>query len=1146
MMKFSLILSLLFIFLPGILAQGKALDEFIHLAGQILESYEEVQSALELAHHVTAVFQADSCDSEFPLEFSLRVSVPMDPWSRIQLEDGSEDFITFNHNFINTDGNFLLVTGYLDATGQTSFVIYEISGLDGNITNSIVSECVINVGVFFIQKRFNFPNMHITTYDDLRSLLLAGTHVTFLGMAELCRGNSTTGFSKVQGGTYHLQFYIETNPNDGSEDIILGYDYMGLSQNGTTPTFNVVQMRVYPDGSVSVTGNSFLTTTWEDEYPFPEGIQCTLDDGVRFQYRPGTRSAVLQEYYMTDDNLLRNYVTLLDPATDEITGNLTYICPVGTGAIVSAPLRESRSLVSYVEVFAAVLNGVHLEARINYDQCDDPTGSGLNFTGVTGGAYLRQMFISNSDSPEAIISSAAYSLVTNYISGEGFAYSSFVWTLDHSNVAIVVPALWSIEGDQLTNLLGDDFFLECTLGEGMLQVTSIVIEVSLETGCLRQTDLNGHYLRQRLSIARHLFRFHKRHCDESMVMEPHKFGFNSHSSPNSGGQLLESYDEVASALELAHHVTAIFDVTSCTNDFPAASRPTISIPLDPWSRIRLQDGSSDFITFTHNYINPNGHLILLLGYMDATDTASFDMYEASSVDGTILGVVSADCRINTGVFFVQSRFNFPNTHITTYDDLKSLLLSGIHLTFLGLAELCEGNPTPGVSKAQGGSYHLQFYIQNNPSIEDIYLEYDYMGLSQDGTTPTFNVAQMRVFPDGSVNVTGSSLLTTTWEDEYPYPEGFRCTLDEGARFQYRQQEQFATYTTFAEAETALLSGKELQVFLDHARCNSPPNFVNLVGVRLFEWQQYDVDSAVGHEIAYTQLFHGGSGEGVLMESYMTDENLLRNHMTLIELATNEALANLSYTCQLGTGATVSAPLRESLSLNTYLEVYGAALEGIHLEVRINYDQCNDPTGSGLDFAGVTGGAYLRQIFVYNSDSPDSTIFSAAHAWVSNYVAGEGFADLSVVWSLGRDGVAIVVPALCLSLNTYLEVYGAALEGIHLEVRINYDQCNDPTGSGLDFAGVTGGAYLRQIFVYNSDSPDSTIFSAAHAWVSNYVAGEGFADLSVVWSLGRDGVAIVVPALWSAEGGQMTNLFGDDFFLECTLGQGLIVYSTRLD
>ena len=47
-----------------------------------------------------------------------------------------------------------------------------------------------------------------------------------------------------------------------------------------------------------------------------------------------------------------------------------------------------------------------------------------------------------------------------------------------------------------------------------------------------------------------------------------------------------------------------------------------------------------------------------------------------------------------------------------------------------------------------------------------------------------------------------------------------------------------------------------------------------------------------------------------MESYMTDQNVLRNHMTLIKLETNEILGNLSYTCQLGTGAIVSAPVRE--------------------------------------------------------------------------------------------------------------------------------------------------------------------------------------------------------------------------------------------
>ena len=66
-----------------------------------------------------------------------------------------------------------------------------------------------------------------------------------------------------------------------------------------------------------------------------------------------------------------------------------------------------------------------------------------------------------------------------------------------------------------------------------------------------------------------------------------------------------------------------------------------------------------------------------------------------------------------------------------------------------------------------------------------------MGLSQDGTTLTSNVSQMRVFPNGTVSVTGYSFLTTTWEDEYPYPEGFQCTLDEGARFQYRERESLS-------------------------------------------------------------------------------------------------------------------------------------------------------------------------------------------------------------------------------------------------------------------------------------------------------------------------------------------------------------------
>ena len=58
-------------------------------------------------------------------------------------------------------------------------------------------------------------------------------------------------------------------------------------------------------------------------------------------------------------------------------------------------------------------------------------------------------------------------------------------------------------------------------------------------------------------------------------------------------------------------------------------------------------------------------------------------------------------------------FGLSSEHITTYDDLKSLLLGGAHVTFLGLSELCEGNPLPETSKAQGGGYHLQFYVETS-------------------------------------------------------------------------------------------------------------------------------------------------------------------------------------------------------------------------------------------------------------------------------------------------------------------------------------------------------------------------------------------------------------------------------------------------
>ncbi|CAG0898649.1 unnamed protein product [Darwinula stevensoni] len=468
------------------------------------------------------------------------------------------------------------------------------------------------------------------------------------------------------------------------------------------------------------------------------------------------------------------------------------------------------------------------------------------------------------------------------------------------------------------------------------------------------------------------------------------------------------------------------------------------------------------ISMILGYSVDDGNFLLVTGYVDDVGRASFTIYAISGLNGSIIDTNVAECVINVGAIFIQKRFAFPNEHITTYDDLKSLLLGGAHVTFLGLAELCEGNPTTGLSKAQGGSYHLQFYVEINPANgqEDIILEYYYLGVTMDASTPTFNVARMRVYPDGFVNVTGSAFLTTTWEDVYPFPQGFQCTLDDGARFQHRRQEEYETHVSFAEAEAALLAGKELQVSLDHTQCEGAPELIAAVGVRVLEWQQYDVDSAVGHEFAFTQFYSAseslirvatvgwqsfGTGSMVLQEYVMRDDNVLKSKVIVFNPATEEILSNMTYTCPVGTGAIVSSPARQSRPLATYDELFGAAMDGLHLEVRIDFERCNDPTGSGSNFNGVTGGAYLREMFINNPDSPDATIFTSAYTMVSNYMTDEGFA-------------------------------------------------------------------------YNSF------------------------DLT----LNSTDVAFVVPALWSVENGQLTNLLGDGFFLECALGEGLIVYASTQD
>ena len=69
--------------------------------------------------------------------------------------------------------------------------------------------------------------------------------------------------------------------------------------------------------------------------------------------------------------------------------------------------------------------------------------------------------------------------------------------------------------------------------------------------------------------------------------------------------------------------------------------------------------------------------------------------------------------------------------------------------------------------------------------------------------------------------------------------------------------------------------------------------------------------------------------------------------------------------------------RNRLAATTYFAVYGAMLNGWHLEARVSFRDCENPSGSGLDFWGVAAGFYLQEMFL---SDPDSLSFNFLVHW----------------------------------------------------------------------------------------------------------------------------------------------------------------------
>ena len=85
----------------------------------------------------------------------------------------------------------------------------------------------------------------------------------------------------------------------------LEYTTVGLSETAAVPTHITVKFAVYPNGNVDVITHAFNVLTWEDEYPFPGGFQCTLEDSVRFQYRSGEDISLFYIHLLKDHPFIR-------------------------------------------------------------------------------------------------------------------------------------------------------------------------------------------------------------------------------------------------------------------------------------------------------------------------------------------------------------------------------------------------------------------------------------------------------------------------------------------------------------------------------------------------------------------------------------------------------------------------------------------------------------------------------------------------------------------------------------------------------------------------------------------------------------------------------------------------------------------------
>ncbi|CAG0890458.1 unnamed protein product [Darwinula stevensoni] len=294
------------------------------------------------------------------------------------------------------------------------------------------------------------------------------------------------------------------------------------------------------------------------------------------------------------------------------------------------------------------------------------------------------------------------------------------------------------------------------------------------------------------------------------------------------------------------------------------------------------------------------------------------------------------------------------TTLATYDELLTALMESRRLFIAASLTDCGHPLPPEVYLAEGGSTYYYFYVVPGEAGEDVLVvEYPGFALSETGETTVVIMNRFFVSRDGSVSVKINHYNSFTWEDEYPFPEGFQCVLGESARFRYDSGDTYDSFSSYSELETAFSEGKHIRASFDSSGCVSPNDTIpDIAGERTY----------------------------LLTLPCVSDLK--------IDLISWRSFHDL-----------------EKTELTDYSEVVQAELDGAVMSIMLDLDECVDPTGQ-LDLSGSVFGSYFQDVVILDPDTAEAVLYGGAGVSTSDPVSGIAYIFFGVMIEASNNAVIL--------------------------------------------------------------------------------------------------------------------------------------------